>query len=114
MKINKTKNTLNQGDDDVKKEKDFTSLEKSLNIFFDNKNLLLQAFTHRSYINENIKLKISHNERLEFLGDAILELIATEFLYFKFKDATEGELTTYRAALVNTKIHFWSSKTIRF
>ncbi|MEN9338667.1 MAG: hypothetical protein RI945_392 [Candidatus Parcubacteria bacterium] len=85
------------------KEKDFSSLEKKLNIFFTNKNLLIQAFIHRSYINENGGVRFSHNERLEFLGDAVLELVSTNFLYHKFTDLAEGELTSYRAALVNTK-----------
>lgn len=84
-------------------KKDFSELEKSLDIIFTNKNLLIQAFVHRSYINENSNLKLGHNERLEFLGDAVLELVSTEFLYNKFLDLAEGELTSYRAALVNTK-----------
>lgn len=83
--------------------KDFSILEKKLNIKFNNKNILIQAFIHRSYINENDKNKLSHNERLEFLGDAVLELISTNYLYHKYKDLSEGELTSYRAALVNTK-----------
>jgi len=85
------------------KERDFFKLENDLNIYFNNKNLLIQAFVHRSYINESVKSKMNHNERLEFLGDAVLELATTNFLYHKFKDLAEGELTTYRAALVNTK-----------
>lgn len=85
------------------KQKNFDKLEKDLNIFFDNKNLLIQAFIHRSYINENSNVKLGHNERLEFLGDAVLELVSTNFLYQKFTDLAEGELTAYRAALVNTK-----------
>ncbi|MDQ1281845.1 MAG: Ribonuclease 3 [Patescibacteria group bacterium] len=85
------------------KERDFAKLENDLDIYFNNKNLLIQAFVHRSYINESVKSKMSHNERLEFLGDAVLELATTNFLYHKFTDLAEGELTTYRAALVNTK-----------
>ena len=85
------------------KERDFAKLENDLDIYFDNKNLLIQAFVHRSYINESVKSKMSHNERLEFLGDAVLELATTNLLYNKFQDLAEGELTTYRAALVNTK-----------
>lgn len=68
---------------------------------FKNKILLEQAFIHRSYINENAKTGLSHNERLEFLGDAVLELIVTKALYRKFPEANEGELTAYRAGLVN-------------
>ena len=65
--------------------------------------LLEQAFTHRSYLNENRATGREHNERLEFLGDAILELVVTEFLYTKYPDKPEGELTAFRAALVNTQ-----------
>lgn len=76
--------------------------ERLVGVTFDDKNLLIQAFTHRSYINENRGTKLKHNERLEFLGDAVLELITTEFLYEKFPNRNEGELTAIRAALVNT------------
>lgn len=68
---------------------------------FINIELLEQAFVHRSYVNENPKLKFGHNERLEFLGDAVLELVATNYLYAKFPHKDEGDLTAYRAALVN-------------
>lgn len=76
-------------------------LEERLGIHFNNKALLEQAFIHRSYINENPKLGMSHNERLEFLGDAVLELVVTESLYSTYKDKNEGDLTAYRSALVN-------------
>lgn len=81
---------------------DFLTFEKSIGTSFINKELLTQAFTHRSYLNENQSFKLSHNERLEFLGDAVLELVVTEYLYKKYPTKTEGELTSYRAALVNT------------
>lgn len=68
---------------------------------FNNKKLLEQAFIHRSYINENARTGLAHNERLEFLGDAVLELIVTDELYHKYPDLAEGELTAYRAGLVN-------------
>lgn len=97
-----------------KDDKDFSLLEKELNIIFNNKNLLIQAFIHRSYINENSNSKLSHNERLEFLGDAVLELVSTNFLYNKFTDLAEGELTSYRAALVNTKSIGEISRTLGF
>jgi ribonuclease-3 len=84
--------------------KDFEALEKQLAIKFKNKNLLQQAFTHRSYLNENPDLKLEHNERLEFLGDAVIELIVTEHLYKDFPEKTEGDLTNWRAALVNAKM----------
>jgi len=84
-------------------EKKFSQLEKTLDLKFKNKSLLTQAFCHRSFLNENPKFPLDHNERLEFLGDAILELIVTEFLYKNYQNS-EGELTTWRAALVNTQI----------
>lgn len=80
---------------------DFNQFEESAGITFRNKELLRRAFTHRSYLNENRGLESSHNERLEFLGDAVLELAVTEYLYEKFPDSTEGDLTAYRASLVN-------------
>ncbi|MCX6731816.1 MAG: ribonuclease III [Candidatus Parcubacteria bacterium] len=78
-----------------------SKFEKKININFSDKNLLRQAFTHRSYINENPSEKFGHNERLEFLGDAVLELVITEHLYNKYPRSTEGEMTSFRAALVN-------------
>ncbi len=80
---------------------DFSKFENKLNINFKNKNLLKQAFTHRSYINEKPEAG-EHNERLEFLGDAVLELVVTRHLYDKYPNKTEGELTNYRSGLVNT------------
>lgn len=71
-------------------------------IEYKNIDLYEQAFIHRSYINENPKFAMGHNERLEFLGDSVLELIVTDFLYKKYPDHAEGDLTAYRAALVNT------------
>jgi ribonuclease-3 len=82
----------------------FTDFEKKIKIVFKDKDILRQAFTHRSYINENPGEKTSHNERLEFLGDAVLELIVTDFLYKKYPQYTEGELTALRSALVNAVI----------
>lgn len=83
---------------------EFADFEKKTKITFKNKNLLKQAFIHRSYINENGNTGLSHNERLEFLGDAVLELIVTDFLYKKYPSYTEGELTALRSALVNAVI----------
>lgn len=83
---------------------DFSKLERKVSIEFRDKNLLRQAFVHRSYLNENPSERIAHNERLEFLGDAVLELVVTEELYEKFPEKPEGELTTLRAALVNSKM----------
>jgi len=73
----------------------------ALGLTFTNLDLLGEALTHRSYINEH-KDSGNHNERLEFLGDAVLELSATRFLFDRFPTKPEGELTAYRAALVNT------------
>ncbi len=80
----------------------FSDFEKKIDVEFKDKSLLKQAFIHRSYINENPELGLHHNERLEFLGDAVLELVITDYLYNKYPDRNEGELTAYRAALVNT------------
>ncbi len=80
---------------------DVSKFEQAGGISFKNKDLLRQAFTHRSYLNENRNLEWSHNERLEFLGDAVLELVITEYLYEKYPNQTEGDLTSFRAALVN-------------
>jgi ribonuclease-3 len=84
--------------------KDFSKLEKKLSLKFKNKDLLIQAFVHRSYLNENPDFRVSNNERLEFLGDAVLEQVVTEYLYQKYPKKSEGELTNWRAALVNTKM----------
>jgi ribonuclease-3 len=83
---------------------DFKEFEKNTKIIFKDKNLLKQAFIHRSFINENPGSNLSHNERLEFLGDAVLELVVTDFLYKKYPNYTEGELTAIRSALVNAII----------
>ena len=83
--------------------KDFSKLEKKLGLSFKNKDLLIQAFCHRSYLNENPDFYLNHNERLEFLGDAVLELVITEYLFQKYPQKSEGELTNWRAALVNAK-----------
>ncbi len=77
-------------------------LEKVLNITFTDKDYLLTAITHRSYLNENRDATQDHNERMEFLGDAVLELVVTDFLFKKYPNKPEGELTAVRAALVNT------------
>ncbi|MBI5079366.1 ribonuclease III [Candidatus Wolfebacteria bacterium] len=79
----------------------FNSLENKIGFKFDNINLLKEALTHRSYINENPSWKLPHNERLEFLGDAVLELAVTENLFGRFPEEAEGQLTSIRAALVN-------------
>lgn len=94
--------------------KDFGPLEKKLNLKFKNKDLLIQALCHRSYLNENPDFYLDNNERLEFLGDAVLELIVTEYLYQKYPKKPEGELTNWRAALVNAKMLFRVAKDLDF
>jgi len=84
--------------------KDFSKLEKKLGINFKNNDLLVQAFVHRSYQNEHPDFHLSNNERLEFLGDAVLELVVTEDLFQKYPGKPEGELTNWRASLVNSNI----------
>jgi ribonuclease III len=76
---------------------------KKIKISFNDINLLRQAFVHRSFLNENHNFKLGHNERLEFLGDAVLELISTEYLFNKFPERPEGDLTNIRASIVNSK-----------
>ncbi len=85
------------------KEKNFDLLQKKIDVKFNDEKILLQAFIHRSYINEHRDFPINHNERLEFLGDAVLELIVTDYLYNEYSNP-EGELTNWRAALVNAKM----------
>lgn len=84
-----------------KLSRDWSAFEESTGVHFKDKNLLAQAFIHRSFLNENPRTGLEHNERLEFLGDAVLELAVTDFLYRTYPDSPEGELTSYRAALVN-------------
>src|SRR3989344_8063227 len=83
-------------------KKELSEFEKTIGVAFNNKDLLKQAFVHRSYLNEHKRFALPHNERIEFLGDAVLELAVTDFLFRKYPDKTEGDLTSYRSALVNT------------
>jgi len=83
-------------------EIELSKLETILGVVFIDKNYLLSAITHRSYLNEHREATQEHNERLEFLGDAVLELVVTDYLYQKYPEKPEGELTAVRAALVNT------------
>lgn len=76
--------------------------KEKLNVTFNDLELLIMAFTHRSYLNEHKKTVKEHNERLEFLGDAVLELVVTEYLYGNFEEP-EGILTNWRSALVRTE-----------
>lgn len=84
-------------------ENNLEKFEKSIGINFNDKKLLLTVFVHRSYLNENVGSRLDHNERLEFLGDAVLELSVTEHLYKNYSNP-EGELTNWRAALVRGKM----------
>lgn len=84
--------------------KDFSLLEKKLGIKFNNKDLLVNAFVHKSFLNENQDFHLPSNERLEFLGDAILEKVVTEYLFKNYPDKNEGILTSWRSALVNAKM----------
>jgi ribonuclease III len=93
--------------------KDFSKLEERLGISFKNKDLLTQAFVHRSYLNEHPSFAFSHNERLEFLGDAVLEVVVTEHLYNNYPNP-EGELTNWRAALVNAHMLSEIAKELGF
>lgn len=78
----------------------YKALMENIKLDFKNLELLDLAFVHKSYLNEHRNLKKEHNERLEFLGDAVLELIVTEYLYKKFPQKGEGDLTNWRSALV--------------
>jgi len=86
-----------------KSMKNFSKLEDKIGVHFKSEHLLRQALVHRSYLNENPRFELDHNERLEFLGDAVLELVVTEYLYQNYPNP-EGELTNWRAALVNAKM----------
>jgi ribonuclease-3 len=85
-----------------KKMPQFEEFAKHMGVRFDDINVLKTACTHRSYLNENKGEGLEHNERLEFLGDAVLELVVTFFLFKKYPHKNEGDMTSYRAALVNT------------
>lgn len=78
----------------------FKELQEKIGIFFTNEKLLIQAFTHSSYVNEHRKRPQEDNERLEFLGDAVLELTISQYLFQNFPHMSEGELTKLRAAIV--------------
>jgi len=83
-------------------EVDFSKLQSIIGVSFGELKHLLTAITHRSYLNEHREATQDHNERYEFLGDAVLELVVTDFLFSKYPEKPEGELTAIRAALVNT------------
>ncbi len=89
---------------------EIVKLQKRLGINFNNEGLLRQALVHRSYLNEHPEFTIGHNERLEFLGDAVLEIVVTEYLYLSFETTPEGDLTNWRASLVNAKMLYEISR----
>src|SRR5690606_18663168 len=78
----------------------FTALQQQLQLNFSRVKLLKQAFTHTSYVNEHKRGSIQDNERLEFLGDAVLQLLVSEYLFNTFPKRPEGELTRMRASVV--------------
>ena len=82
---------------------DYSDFEAKIGVTFRDKALLRQAFTHRSYLNENRSVEWGHNERLEFLGDAVLELVITDHLYRTYPDKNEGEMTSLRSAVVKAE-----------
>lgn len=81
---------------------DQAKIEKIIGVKFSDSTIIKTAFTHRSYLNEHRKSKLEHNERLEFLGDAVLELVVTDYLYNNYPNP-EGELTAWRSAMVKTE-----------
>lgn len=84
--------------------KDIKLLEERIGIKFKNRDWLRQSVVHRSFLNENPHFELPHNERLEFLGDAVLEIIVTEYLFNNYPKTPEGDLTNWRASLVNSKM----------
>jgi ribonuclease-3 len=84
--------------------KELLRLSGKLGVVFKDYDFLQQALVHRSYLNEHPDFKFSNNERLEFLGDAVLEIVVTEYLYLQFPNTPEGDLTNWRASLVNAKM----------
>jgi len=91
---------------------DLKKLEKRIGIEFQNQKYLQQALVHRSYINEHPDFTLGHNERLEFLGDAVLEIVITEYLFENYPDTPEGDLTNWRASLVNAKMLYTVAKDL--
>lgn len=93
---------------------DVTQLEQKLEITFKNKKLLRQAFTHSSYVNEHRHKQLYNNERLEFLGDAVLELGVSRYLYNKYPKMTEGEMTKKRALIVCEESLYHFAQNLQF
>lgn len=97
----------------MREDKEFDEIQEIIGVKFKNLDYLKQAFIHRSYLNEHRDFPLDHNERLEFLGDAVLELVVTEYLYKNFPNP-EGEMTNWRAALVNTQMISKQSQRLGF
>src|SRR5690625_1193588 len=93
---------------------DVNAFEQNCSVLFNNKKLLIQAFTHSSYANEHRDQQLVDNERLEFLGDAVLELGVSKFLYKKYKHMREGELTNIRASIVCEESLYQFSNMLQF
>jgi len=100
MTIRKKGNIQKVGVLPEKVKHQFEFLQEELNIYFRNKTLLYQAFTHSSYVNEHRRKLFTDNERLEFLGDAVLELSVSKYLFERYPHMSEGELTKLRASIV--------------
>lgn len=100
MVIKKRSNTQKAGVLPEKVRQQFQQIEEELSVTFTNKQLLYQAFTHSSYVNEHRRKHFTDNERLEFLGDAVLELSVSKYLFEKYPNMSEGELTKLRASIV--------------
>lgn len=100
MTLKRKNNQLKNGVFPDKVKQQFEQLQEELNIYFKDKTLLYQAFTHSSYVNEHRKKQFLDNERLEFLGDAVLELSVSKFLFERYPHMSEGELTKLRASIV--------------
>ena len=89
-------------------------IEKQLNLTFHNSELVQQAFRHTSYVNEQASKQLQHNERLEFLGDAVLELLVSDFLYQEYPTLPEGKLTRMRAQLVREESLAMLARELKF
>ncbi len=93
---------------------DFAQLNKTLGLKLENEELFKTAFTHRSYLNEHSDYQNPSNERLEFLGDAVLQLLSSEFLYNKYNKSPEGDLTNFRSAIVCTPSLAVEAKRLKY
>lgn len=95
-------------------QSDLQQLQKILGVSIRNEKLFITAFTHRSYLNEHHENNLESNERLEFLGDAVLQLISSEYLFNKYQNMPEGELTNLRSSIVCTSSLAYESKRLGF